>query len=1037
MFEGATSFNQSLSTWAIAAVIRNLTAMFKNATSFNSPIGARSNTLNATGMASMFEGASSFNQPLSALGTTNVLDMSNMFSGATNFNQPLTTNGNYRNVAKVTNMAGMFQNASAFDQSLMSWNIAKVADMSKMLINTHLSIVNYNEALSGRSVQAVQSGVVFDATPTQYGGCGTTNAKRGIAGHASLIATGHWTIDDGGAVECSSFRPFIMTRSTQEKGTTLTIPTLGAGYDFEVNWNYANNPDNFDGPFMGNVTTTYPKTGDYQVAIRGLFPRMYLYNGGAAPAIANASHLTSIIQWGDIERKNMAQAFQNATNLSILAEDTPNLTRVTDMTSMFNGATNLTGNFENWDTSRITTMTSLFQGATNFNQPLASWDTSKVTNMTSMFQNASSFNQPLTTNGSLRDVSKVTNMSNMFNGATSFSQSLASWEPVSVILGGFANFLANAKLSTFNYNALLDSRSQQPLLTAQPFNGGRSQYGGCVENTDAGLSGHSLLMSSLALSGKLWTFTDGGLDVTCGRPFITTWQTTGANQVITIPVDTALFYNVDVDWGDGSASRFVGTGTATALQHTYAVASGYTVTLYGIFPRINFNNGASRLNIRSVIQWGDPERTTMENAFYGAENLAILADDAPNLERVSSLASMFRGATHLRGNFGNWDTSTITNMTYLFQNATDFNSPLTNWDTSNVTNMSYMFQNASSFNQPLTTNEEKWNVEKVLDFRYMLNGASAFDQDLSSRNPIAVITKANFTSLLQNTNLSLFNYNALLDGWSQKPIMTGATAFNVSPTRYGGCGIENAEAGIAGRSILTSSIASGGKAWAITDGGLSPACSRPFITTWTTTGDNETITIPVDTALTYNFQINWGDEGADKNVQVYNQTNPVITHTYASSGLHTVSIMGTFPRILCSNNVAMCGKLQSIDQWGDIAWTSMLQSFYSAVNLNIKAEDLPILSGVTTMQGMFSGAINLTGNFSGWDTSKITTMTNMFTNATNFDQDLSSWIVSGVLVGNFANMFNGTQLSLFNYNAILDSRSQQNVKTSVTAFTLS
>jgi surface protein len=85
---------------------------------------------------------------------------------------------------------------------------------------------------------------------------------------------------------------------------------------------------------------------------------------------------------------------------------------------------------------------------------------------------------------------------------------------------------------------------------------------------------------------------------------------------------------------------------------------------------------------------------------------------------------------------------------------------------------------------------------------------------------------------------------------------------------------------------------------------------------------------------------------------------------------------------------------------------------------------------------MFYTSTNLTGNFSGWDTSKITTMTNLFYGATNFDQDLSSWNVEKVTAANFANMFNGTQLSLYNYNAILDSRSRQNVIASATSFTL-
>ena len=55
--------------------------------------------------------------------------------------------------------------------------------------------------------------------------------------------------------------------------------------------------------------------------------------------------------------------------------------------------------------------------ARSFNQPLNKWNVSKVTDMESMFSGATSFNQPL----NKWNVSKVTDMSYMFGGATSFN----------------------------------------------------------------------------------------------------------------------------------------------------------------------------------------------------------------------------------------------------------------------------------------------------------------------------------------------------------------------------------------------------------------------------------------------------------------------------------------------------------------------------------------------------------------------------------------------------------------------------------------
>ena len=53
-------------------------------------------------------------------------------------------------------------------------------------------------------------------------------------------------------------------------------------------------------------------------------------------------------------------------------------------------------NFNKWNVSNdVTDMTSMFNGASSFNQPLNKWDVSKVTGMGDMFSGATSFNQPL------------------------------------------------------------------------------------------------------------------------------------------------------------------------------------------------------------------------------------------------------------------------------------------------------------------------------------------------------------------------------------------------------------------------------------------------------------------------------------------------------------------------------------------------------------------------------------------------------------------------------------------------------------------
>ena len=52
------------------------------------------------------------------------------------------------------------------------------------------------------------------------------------------------------------------------------------------------------------------------------------------------------------------------------------------------------GEINNWDVSKVTDMRSMFAHARSFNQPLNNWNVSNVTDMSRMFEGAESFNQP-------------------------------------------------------------------------------------------------------------------------------------------------------------------------------------------------------------------------------------------------------------------------------------------------------------------------------------------------------------------------------------------------------------------------------------------------------------------------------------------------------------------------------------------------------------------------------------------------------------------------------------------------------------------
>ncbi len=190
--------------------------------------------------------------------------------------------------------------------------------------------------------------------------------------------------------------------------------------------------------------------------------------------------------------------------------------------------------------------------------------------------------------------------------------------------------------------------------------------------------------------------------------------------------------------------------------------------------------------------------------------------------------------------------------------------------------------------------------------------------------------------------------------------------------------------------------------------------ARPFITTWDTRGNGVTSDnqIMIDTQGSgFSYSVDWGDGTTDVNI------TGDITHTYQEQGIYTVEILGDFPHFLFQEVTEQSGslsqeiifssdnhKLLSVEQWGNIQWTSMASMFVNAINLEINATDTPNLSAVTDMSKMFKGTQDFEYDITGWNVSEVTNMSEMFSSSA-FNQDIESWDVSSVI--NMEGMFAG------------------------------
>ncbi|MFV0484112.1 MAG: BspA family leucine-rich repeat surface protein [Bacteroidales bacterium] len=339
-------------------------------------------------------------------------------------------------------------------------------------------------------------------------------------------------IFSAGTVRAQSYEPLVMewviTDVSENKGWIVIGMNPDQHYDFTIDWGDGQSESYYG---MGNDKTYrhgYTSTGTFEVKITpNSLNGLPALDMGVSAARAYSDKLKKIKSWGTGQWLSLNVAFSQCKNVDLVATDLPVvvdsismgglfancdslkgeplsswntlMSKVSDISGMFKGCVNLSGDITGWDVSNVTNMQSVFNANSTFNQDISGWDVGNVSTFTAMFDGATAFNADISgwdTKSAVAmnrmfggaaafnrdisgwDMSNVQDIRAMFHLATAFDQNLHDWDISSLQTAEY--FLREAKLSSSNYDSLLIGWAAQveagTAADTIKFEGGLSMY---------------------------------------------------------------------------------------------------------------------------------------------------------------------------------------------------------------------------------------------------------------------------------------------------------------------------------------------------------------------------------------------------------------------------------------------------------------------------------------------------------------------------------------------------------------------------------
>ena len=436
----------------------------------------------------------------------------------------------------------------------------------------------------------------------------------------------------------------------------------------------------------------------------------------------------------------------------------------------------------------------------------------------------------------------------------------------------------------------------------------------------------------------------------------------------------------------------------------------------------------ARVFNQPIGNWDTSSATNMAQLFEGAHafNQDISGWDVSNNTKTFS---MFNNARAFNQDISGWDVSNVTDMNRMFIEATSFNQNIGSWDVSKVTSMEYMFYGANQFN----SNIGSWTVSNVTNMNGMFQNNSSFNQDISSWCVPSLNLPGNFTANAALQNDKLPNWGSACSN-NSSVIPTGEVLDQENA---------NSNAGAGGATQWQSfTISNTGQlsrvSWKMANPVINGNPQPVQLTVYRGQGTNGTqlaqsqnlytppyndsngnyisgqyvvfnvfsqnISVTSGEIMTVKLELTSGNQnvgflslntgnpysrGRGSNDQLWDYIFRVYTVPGSQSNTTT-------PSVYFENGTCKCPNA-SVGDTATISGTTYTVVNNSNIGAQVNSGNYNLCtSKVTDMNSLFKNKGSFNFDIGFWDTSNVTNMSSMFHNAYDFNKNIGSWDVSSV-----------------------------------------